>query len=278
MSWGSNMGDRRLTPANDRVAAQHLRGSVKATRFCAGEAWQVVAPVTDLCRSPDGPRDRQLLFGAGFTVYEKRDGWFFGQAELDGYVGYARADHFRAPLPPSHWVAVRATHIYSKPDIKSAEFMSLSFSSALTGTPVAKGFLALEGGGFVPAQHVTGAPSEDADPVDVAERFHGAPYLWGGNSAFGIDCSGLVQLAFGACGIYLPPDSDMQESAGRPVSIEDLRRGDLVFWPGHVAIVRDGSSLVHANAFHMAVEIEPIDDAIRRIPDAVSGCQRVLDF
>jgi cell wall-associated NlpC family hydrolase len=257
------VSDRRLTPANGRVAAAQLKGRVAAERYVEGEAAAVAVPVADLLAAPDGARDRQLLLGEPVTVYERRDGWAFVQAEKDGYVGYLDAAALSGAAAPTHRVAARATHVYPGPDIKRRETTALSLGARLTVTG-AEGRFAPTPLGFVPLVHLAPLEVPETDPVAVAERFLGAPYLWGGNSASGIDCSGLVQAALLACGIACPGDSDMQAALG--VDAEGPpRRGDLLFWKGHVALVRDAGTLIHANAHHMAVAVEGIEAATVRI-------------
>lgn len=269
----SGPADRRSLAANGRVALASLRGQVAAERFTEGEVLRCAVALTDLCRAPGGVRDKQLLRGQPFRVLELRDGWAFGRDETDGYVGYLRADALAAGVTPTHRVAARACHVYSAPDIKAPEIESLSFLSLLAVTGEAGRFLALAEGGFVPAVQLARAAAAESDPVAVAERFLGTPYLWGGNSAFGIDCSGLVQLALRACGAPCPRDSDQQQRAlGRPLPAgAPLRRGDLVFWAGHVGMMTDAERIVHANAHHMAVVREPLAVARARIEAAGGG-------
>lgn len=258
------MSDPRRTPSNGRVAHVSLQGKMAADRFVAGERARVAVPVAELRRAPGGARDKQMLAGWGFTVLERRDGWAFGYDPVDGYVGYLPEAALGPHVRPTHRVAARASHVYAEPDIKAPETAALSFFSELRITGSAGRFLALEAGGFVPAPHLAPLSWVTDDPVMIAEMFLGTPYLWGGNSAGGIDCSGLVQLAFWAAGRACPRDSDMQIGLGEAVS-GALMRGDLVFWTGHVAIVVDDARLIHANVHHMAVACEGIDAAVDRI-------------
>lgn len=259
--------DRRLTPANGRVAALRLKGLVEAERFTEGRPAAVAVPVADLLAAPEGARDRQLLLGAAVTVHEERGGWAFVEAARDGYVGYLPAGALGPPLAATHIVAVPATHLYPAPDIKARETAHLSFGARLRVVSAAGAFYETETGAFVPRVHLRPANRPFTDPATVAQLFFGAPYLWGGNAIGGIDCSGLVQAAHLACAIPCPGDSDLQEAAlGQPLpEDEPLRRGDLVFWRGHVAMAVDGATLIHANAHHMAVAYEPVAEAIARI-------------
>lgn len=258
--------DRRLTPANGRVAALSLQGQVEAERFTEGSPRSVAVPVLDLRRAPGGPRDRQLLLGAEVTVFEEVDGWAFVQATRDGYVGYVRAAALSAPALPTHYVATMGTHAYEAEDIKSPDLVALPFGARvrvlderhkLFETPL----------GFVPKKHLWPITKLFADPVVAAQIHFGVPYLWGGNSTRGIDCSGLVQAALQAGGIACPGDSDLQAAALGEVLPGDatLRRGDLLFWKGHVAMLVDGQTLIHASGHHMAVAYEPLADAELRI-------------
>lgn len=256
--------DRRLTPSNGHVAAAHLRGQVEAERFVHGEVLSVAKPVVDLLRVPGGRRERQLLAGQSVTVFDDRDGWAFAQA-CDGYVGYLRRRALQPPITATHRVNARSTHTYPDANFKAHEIETLSFGSLVQVCGEEGRFLETLRG-FVPRAHLTSLETPSDDPVGMAELFLGTPYLWGGNSGFGIDCSGLVQGACLACAIQCPGDSDMQETAlGEALKDETPQRGDLYFWKGHVAWILDEVTLLHANAHHMAVTREGIADAIARI-------------
>lgn len=259
------MTDRRRLPMNARVAAAHLKDAPEDLRKVTGTAARIGVPVADLLRAPDGARDRQLVYGEPVTVYEDQCGWSFLQAAKDGYTGYVPSASLTAPFEATHWVSAPATHAYSADDFKSPETHALSHGSrvqVLGGT----GRFLQTNLGFIPARHLAPLGVHPGDPAAVADLFLGTPYLWGGNSRFGIDCSGLVQAALLACGTPCPGDSDMQEAElGSPAPAADYRRGDLLFWRGHVAMVRDADTLIHANAHDMAVAIEPIAAAIARI-------------
>lgn len=259
--------DRRLTPANGRVAAVQLRGRVAADRYVKGEARRITVPVADLLHEPHGRRERQLLLGDAVTVYERRGGWAFVQSAKDGYVGYLRVAEYDERMAPTHWVTAAATHLYPEPDMKRSERGRLPFGARLRVLGEATPRFVETEDGFVPRAHLAPEGWRFRDPVAVAALFLGTPYLWGGNSRDGIDCSGLVQTACHACGLACPADSDQQAAmAGQPLlDAAPLQRGDLVFWKGHVAMVVTHNRLIHANAHHMAVACEPQDEAEARI-------------
>lgn len=261
------MTDRRLTPANDRVAHVSLRGRVGTARFVEGEAASVALPLADLLAAPGGARDRQLLMGEEVLVLDRHQGFAFLRAATDGYCGYVAEAALGPFHAPTHWIATPASHLYPAPDMKQREVAGVSFGARLTITAEHPKFLETESGLFVPRPHLRPMGQLMDDPAWVAEMFLGTPYLWGGNSRAGLDCSGLVQASLLACGIACPGDSDLQQAVlGRPMPRgEAPRRGDLLFWPGHVALVADAGRLLHANAFHMAVSYEPLDAALARI-------------
>jgi len=262
--------DRRLTPANARVAHVALRGQVSAPRFTKGAARLVTVPAADLLHAPGGRRERQLLMGDSVTCLEDHKGWSFVQAARDGFVGYLRSDQLcwegDDDTPPTHRVSARATHLYPTPDFKAHELALLSHGARLHVSG-RDGRFAETPQGFVPAVHLTPLDQPAIDLVGVADLFLGTPYLWGGNSVSGIDCSGLVQAGCLTCDIACPGDSDLQQASLGTDLPDDapLQRGDLLFWKGHVAWVVDAETLLHANVHHMAVAYEPLHDAIDRI-------------
>lgn len=267
--------DPRLTPARGDLAAASLRDRVAAERYVEGEVFTVVAETVDLKHAPrpDAPLDTQLLLGETVTVYEDEDGWGWVQAARDGYVGYvAMAALVRGANAPSHRVVVRRTFLYPAPDMKQPVLGALPLDGRVAVEATSAGFARVSGhgvGGFVVAAHLAPLDEPAADAVAIAEAMQGTPYLWGGKSPLGIDCSGLVQLAAALAGRALPRDTDMQAKVGEPVPVDDrlahLARGDLVFWKGHVGIMRDSTTLLHANAHHMLVESEPLQVARQRI-------------
>lgn len=264
--------DRRRWPANAHVAATRLRGQAQAETYSDGTPAQVILPVADLCASPGGARDRQLLLGAAVTVYDTRDGWSFVEAHHDGYTGYLRDDSLGPLRDATHVISARASHAYRGANLKTPDRVALSMGSLLCVTGWQDGF-AETAQGFVPAQHVTPLGAVSPDPVTLAEGLLGTPYLWGGNSAFGIDCSGLVQLPLRMLGQACPGDSDMQaHELGDPLDKNaPLKRGDLLFWKGHVAWVVDATRILHANAGAMSTAFEDLQGAIARIVAAGDG-------
>jgi cell wall-associated NlpC family hydrolase len=264
--------DPRLTPARGDLAAAHLKGKVTAARFVEGEVREVAEAQAPLRRapSPDAPLDTEALRGERVTVYEMtEEGWAWGQLDNDSYVGWLPSGALGTVGPaPTHKVSALRTFVFAGASIKLPPLTALSLGCRLAVARIEREFAVLATGGFVPAVHLVSVDATEPDFVAVAERFLGVPYLWGGKSSLGLDCSGLVQVSLAATGIRAPRDSDLQERAlGAEVSPDPAawRRGDLVFWKGHVAIVRDSATLLHANAHHMAVAIEPMTEALVRI-------------
>lgn len=224
---------------------------------------RIGAPLTDLLAAPNGARDRQLLYGDPVTVLGTDKGHSYVRSEKDGYVGWVATPALSADWTPTHIVSALASTAYTEPDFKSPDQATLNLGSRLCATRETETFIETPLG-FIPKPHLSPADWRHTEPTAVAARFLGTPYLWGGNSRLGIDCSGLVQIALLTCGIPCPGDSDQQQSLGSDAD-GPARKGDLLFWKGHVAIASDANTLIHANAHHMATTFEPLDAAIARI-------------
>ena len=257
------------------VAAEALRGLVEAKRYVEGELRQVIAPSLPLRREPrfDATLDTEALLGETVTLYDESEGWAWVQLARDGYVGYVpSAGLVPEIVAPTHRISALRTYIYPEPDGKTPPLALLSLNARISALRAEGRFLVLAGGGYVFAGHAAPVGHAERDFVAVAERFVGTPYLWGGRTSVGLDCSGLVQLALEAAGRAAPRDADMQaDELGRAIPWRpstELRRGDFVFWDGHVGIMTNGKNFLHANAFHMAVEAEPFAAARRRIKQA----------
>ena len=264
--------DPRTTPARPDLAALHLKGQIEAARFVAGTEREVVAAQAPMRRTPapDAAYDTEALRGERVTVYEENDeGWSWGQLCMDGYVGWLPTGALGPPGPaPTHRVAGLRSFVFPGRSIKTPPLEALSFGCRVAVTAQEGNWMALASGGFMASRHLASIETREGDFVAVAERFIGVPYLWGGKTSLGLDCSGLVQVALASCGMDCPRDSDMQERAlGTAVAggPSNLRRGDFLFWSGHVAILTNPHTVVHANGFHMAVATEPVADAISRI-------------
>ncbi len=255
--------DRRLNAYRDDLADARLRGRVAAARFVEGRPASLGVGAAGLRRAPGGRLDSQLLFGEPLLVFDERgDGWAWVQSQADGYVGYVEAAALAAPAPaPTHRVAVRSTFLFPEPDIKAPVRATLTLTTGLAVTGRA-GRFAETPHGYVWAEHLAEPAAAPRDPVEAALEFLYTPYLWGGKSAAGVDCSGLVQLAMTAAGFACPRDTDMQETheaLGPAVDpAAPPQRGDLIFWTGHVAIALDAETVLNATAHFLSTVIEPL--------------------
>ncbi|NKB26305.1 MAG: NLP/P60 hydrolase [Rhodobacteraceae bacterium] len=271
------MSDRRITPANGRVAARHLSGIIAADQYVDGQPKSVTAMAAFLRATPDGKPDRQVLLGEAVTLFETRNVWGFVQAQKDGYVGWTEVANLRDPITPTHRVAMRHTLAFAQPDMKSAMLFRPPFGArlAVTGTDGIWSMIQIPGqpAAWVRTDHLRPAESVEGDPVAVAKLFLGTPYLWAGNTGDGLDCSGLVQASLLACGIPCPGDSDLIEAAvGDPLPEgATLARGDLIIWKGHVALAMDGERIIHATSAPLEVVVENTAAAIKRIKAAGDG-------
>lgn len=275
------MMDARVTPARSDIAAAHLRGKVVAERFVAGRGLVVTAAWMNLLGQPNGRVVSQVLHGDLFDVYDEADGFCWGQNRRDSYVGYVASSGLgRVDLAPNARVSTHWGHIYPDADMKSVPARDpLPFMAAVRIIGAAGSFQQVRGG-YCPGQCLRPMQRHESDFVAVAESFIGVPYLWGGCTPLGFDCSGLVQISLLAAGKPVPRDTDQQAAAiGAALAADSPRqRGDLVFWKGHVGIMQDATRIIHANGHHMAVTSELLAFVAVRAAETggkVTSCRRI---
>lgn len=265
--------EARNTLIREGVAVRGLEGRVRAGAYVDPTPMTLVVAAAGVYREPDLASEQmdQVLFGEAFDVLAEDAGFAFGQARRDGYVGYVRADVLTRRRTATHRVAAIRTYAFAEPNIKSQALGPFSINSLVTAEAREGRFVKAAGGGWFVEEHLSPIGQFESDFVSVAERFLGAPYLWGGRESLGVDCSGLVQQGLFACGKACPRDTDQQQTIGHAVEPTALARGDLVFWKGHVAIMLDAERIIHANAYHMATAIEPLAVARARYVAAGVG-------
>lgn len=287
----TDLTDSRLIPARPDLADLRLRGRIDAERYVAGERGRVIASSAPLRRSPDPEAgiETEAVIGDPVTIYEIRDGFAFVQCESDGYVGYLPAAAVAAGgANPTHRVIALRSFLYPAASMKRPPLDFVSLGARLTLGPREGDFRPLAAGGFVFADHCAPVDRYAPDPAGIAEELVGTPYLWGGRTSLGLDCSGLIQLCLACAGIAAPRDADQQEASlgenlpfdeNLPLDLAGLRRGDLLFWRGHVGMMLDEARLIHANGHHMTVAVEPVAAAVERIArksyGAVTSIRRI---
>ncbi len=277
--------DSRITPYKDDFAASYLKDVVEAKNYGDAIRHQVMMPVIPLHKAPAAASmmDTQLILGAEFDIYDIHNGWAWGQEVQEdsskhssgrsgGYVGYVpNMALARTPEAPTHFISAVRAPVFIKPDLKTAIRTTLPLNAKVSVEGSEGDYLKIPDMGYVHRNHITAIKQASdnlgGDFVCAAELHLGLPYVWGGISPDGVDCSGLVQTSLRAVGQDAPRDADMQEAALGDLVAKDteLKRGDLIFWKGHVGILRDANTLLHANAHHMLVTSEPLSEAITRI-------------
>lgn len=268
--------DRRITPIRSDVAAAHLQLQTEAARFAEGEPASIAVGRVSLRAAPsdEAAQDSELLFGETFTVYDMADGWAWGQAARDSYVGYVPARALAAPFATQGHVTALMAPLFPAPDFKKPVLDLLPLNAAVPVLGREGDYVRIHADGlYLHHRHL-----EDTAPRDfvaVAERFLGVPYVWGGKTHAGLDCSGLIQTALHAVGREAPRDTDMQEATLGQAIPAATQRGDLIFWKGHVGVMLDETRLLHANAFHMQVAVEPLAEAVTRIAPAAGAVTSV---
>ena len=279
--------DSRRHPFRPDLAAAYLEGRVKAARFVAPEAARVVSETLSIQARPQphAMQTSELLFGEDVDVYEQRDGWGWIQGRLDGYVGYVRLDGltFGVAGAPTHLVTARLSHLFAEPTIKNPPVGRATLGARLSISALEGRFAVLADGRHIMASHIRPIGQPEPDLVAVALRNLGAPYLWGGRSSLGLDCSGLIQVAAQALGGTPPRDSDMQRdelgrNLPRPDDMHDLQHGHLVYFPGHCMIADGAGHLIHANATHMMVTREPVETVFARTRGGYGAVTHVRQF
>jgi cell wall-associated NlpC family hydrolase len=268
--------DRRRTPARKDLAAAHLEGVIAAPRYVEGRRMRIIDELIALRAepAPDCSLDTQLLFGEEVVVYDSEEGWAWGQAQNDSYVGYMPADSLTAATgAPTHKIVAPRTFLYPAANMKTPNLGALPMGAQVEVRATRGDFVQLANGLFVFAAHLSEITARQPDFVAVAEMFAGAPYLWGGKTFLGLDCSGLAQISLQAAGVAAPRDTDMQQAElGEAIAPDALlRRGDLVFWKGHVGIMQDAQRMLHASGHHMQVVSEDFAQARQRIKEKSFG-------
>ena len=258
--------DPRLTPANEIIACATLKGKIRHLNFVEGKNYQINVSFVDLLATPDGKRNRQLIYGSQVKYFGESDGWAFIQNTYDKYVGYVPRSAIVKETEKTHIVSAPLTHVFIEPNVKSRNIDMLPLAARVSGEMIENGFLETELG-WISISRLKRKTELSKDPIEISKLLQNAPYLWGGTTSLGIDCSGLIQISMLLCGLDCPGDSDQQmNTLGQNLDIGSPRKkGDILFWKGHVAWAVNERQILHANAYHMATVIEEANEAIERI-------------
>jgi hypothetical protein len=264
--------DKNTNPYRDDIAAEKLRGLVGATKFIAPVTKQIVSGSASMKSAPSDNASQvsEALCGDIFEIYEEKDGYSWGQIVRNEYVGYIKSESLADKIiNPNRKIRALRTYGFSIPKVQGMVIANLSMNAQVFATEKKEnGFVDCGRHGWIYEKHLATLDEYYSDPAEVAQMFLHAPYYWGGVQSNGLDCSGLVETSFAACGIKLPRDAYMQEKCGQELAIKDdlsgLKRNDLIFWKGHVGIMLDEVNFIHANGWHMCVAIEPLFEANER--------------
>lgn len=277
--------DPRLHAFRDDLADASLSDCVTAGRYVTHTDARIIQRQTIVRAKPDWnlPRETEYLLGEPIRVFERKAGWAWVQSGLDAYVGYVAETSISVSAPvPTHRVIALSAPVHPEPTLKTLPKPPLGFGDRVRICETQGAWSRIDDKrSWLYTAHLkpldTIAPPQlamkadpvmadpvMADPVATAVRFLEVPYLWGGRNGQGVDCSSLIQFALNDWELPCPRDSDQQERMlGVPIphhgDERDLKRNDIVFWPGHVGIMMDATQIVHANATDMAVKVWNLD-------------------
>lgn len=268
------MTDLRVTLARAELAPVECEGVTRSIAYSKIRRTRVSAIAASLKTAParDAEQASQLIFGEGFDVLREEGAFAWGQAWRDGYVGWVETSALCATFDePSHWVRVPRTVVLTDAKVRAPSKGALGMNAMGFVVRQSGAFSEIAGLGWVATTHLAPIGMCFAPRTTLAVMFVGAPYVWGGRDGGGLDCSALVQHSLHAEGLACPRDSDQQAAMGFEVAADRLEAGDLVAWRGHIGMMLDAEQLIHANAFHMAVAVEPLAAAVARIEASGGG-------
>ncbi len=210
----------------------------------------------------------QILYGERFKILSKRKGWIKIKSLYDRYSGFIKNKTYVKELKISHKVSNIQANIFNKPNVKTKK--NLYFGSKLSAIEKRNGFVRFEKNQWVKLKDIKKITHKEKNFIKIFKLFLKTKYVWGGKTSKGIDCSALLQIFFYYNDVFYPRDTKDQIKYSTKKKSKKFKKGDIIFWEGHVAICVNSKQLIHAYGPEKKVIIMPIKKTIKRILDTAN--------